>query len=83
MAHFFCIFPIVQFSSNFAIMWSKYVSNNVWRELRLLLSEFATVARKSFMLNLLQNCFSNRTFCDTISDPDIRSLNFLHTLFDK
>ena len=29
-------------------MWSKYVSNKVWREFRLPVSEFATVAQKSF-----------------------------------
>ena len=29
-------------------MWSKYVSNNVWRDFRLLMSALATVAGKSF-----------------------------------
>ena len=29
-------------------MWSKYVYNNVWRDLRLLVPVFPTVARKSF-----------------------------------
>ena len=37
----------MQIGSNFSIMWSKYVSNNVWKDFRLL-SEFATEAQKSF-----------------------------------
>ena len=38
------------FCSNFSSMWSKYVSNNVWRDLRLPVSDFSTVAWKSFNL---------------------------------
>ena len=30
-------------------MWSKYVSNNVWRDYRLPVSTFVTVARKIFI----------------------------------
>ena len=31
----------------FTSMWSKYLSNNVWRDFRLLMSALATVALKS------------------------------------
>ena len=30
-------------------MWSKYVSNNAWKDFRLTVSAFATVARKKFI----------------------------------
>ena len=38
----------IQFCSNFTSMWSKYLSNNVWRDLRLPMSALATVAGESF-----------------------------------
>ena len=38
----------IQFCSNFTRMWSKYLSNNVWRDFRLPMSALATVAEKSF-----------------------------------
>ena len=44
----FLSFRTVRFGSNFASMWSKCVSNNVRRDFRLLVSVFATVARKTF-----------------------------------
>ena len=44
----FCIFRTIRFCSNFTSMWSKYVSNNVWRDFQLPMSALATVARKSF-----------------------------------
>ena len=34
--------------SNFTNMWSKYLSNNVWRDLRLSMTALATVGGKSF-----------------------------------
>ena len=44
----FCSFWTVRFALNFASMYSKYVSNNVWSYFRLSVSVFATVARKIF-----------------------------------
>ena len=38
----------VRFCSNFISRWSKYLSNNVWRDFRLPMSALATVAGKSF-----------------------------------
>ena len=38
----------IQFCSNFTRMWSKYLSNNVWRDFRLPMSALATVAGRSF-----------------------------------
>ena len=43
----FCTFQTIQFVSNFASMSFKYISSKVWTN-RLLVSAFATVARKSF-----------------------------------
>ena len=34
------------FGSNITSVWSKYVLNNVWKDLRLPVSAFTTVARK-------------------------------------
>ena len=31
----FCTFLTIRFGSNNASMWSKYVSNNIWRDLKL------------------------------------------------
>ena len=44
----FTFLTIIRCGSKFASMRSKYVSNNVWKEFLLLVSVFATVARKSF-----------------------------------
>ena len=38
----------IRFGSDFVRMWSRYLSNNVWRNIRLPVSAFATVARRSF-----------------------------------
>ena len=39
---------VYRFCSNFASMWSKYISNTVWKKLRLMVSAFPTVERNSF-----------------------------------
>ena len=44
----FCTFWIIRFGSNFACMWSKYVSNNAQRDFIIPVSAYATVARQSF-----------------------------------
>ena len=74
-------------------MWSKYLSNNVWRDFRLLMSALATVTGKSFLrvffnLQLKQQIYSKSLFYDrlfyvTIADADIGSLKSLHILFVK
>ena len=46
----FGTFRTIRFVSNFAIMWSKYVSNYVWRDCRLPVTAFATSAQTSLML---------------------------------
>ena len=66
----------------FTSMGFKYLSNTVWRVLRLSMSTLATVAGKSLNSKLLQSCFSDRAFYVTITDTDIGSLKSLHTLFD-
>ena len=45
--HNFCTLRIIWFGSNFASVWLKYVSNNVWRYFNLPVSAFATVALRS------------------------------------
>ena len=65
-------------------MWSKYLSNNVWRDFRPPISALATVAGWNFKgANLLQKLISRSVVYITIVDADIRSLKSLHTLFDK
>ena len=81
----FCTFRTIRFGSNLASMWSKCVSNNVWRDFRLPVSSFAMVAQESF----------NGKFTTKIGFPignfmlllltltlEVWSLD-LHTLFDK
>ena len=77
----------IQFCSNCTSMWSKYLSNNVWRDFRLPMSALATVlVRKSF----------NGKFTAKIDFPigyfilpllmltlEVWNLKSLHTLFDR
>ena len=53
-SNFVHFFWTIRFGLNFASMWSNYVSNNVWKNYRLL--ESTTVARleRVLMANLLQ-----------------------------
>ena len=44
----FRVVGTTQFCSNFTRMWSKYISNNAWRDFRLPMSALITVAGKSF-----------------------------------
>ena len=65
-------------------MGSKYVTNNAWRDFKLSGSEFATIVPKTFNVKFTTKIdFSDRAFYIFINDPDIGSLNFFHTLFDK
>ena len=75
----------MQFCSNFTSMWSKYLSNNVWRDFWLPMSALATVAGKNFNGKFTAKFdFPHaRVFYITIVDGDIGSLKSLHTLFDK
>ena len=63
-------------------MWSGYIQNNIWRELKLSVPYFATAARKSFNCKFTaKNNFSDLTFYVTITKTDIQ--NFLYTSFVK
>ena len=65
-------------------MWSKYLPNNVWRNLRLPMSALVAVARKNFNGKFTTKTdFFDRVFYITISDADIGCLKSLHTLFGK
>ena len=59
-------------------MWSRYLSNNVWRDFRLSVPAFATEARKC-----CNGKFSAKIVYVTITDAGIKRLKTLHTLFDK
>ena len=39
----FCVVPTIRFCSNFTSMWSKCLSNNVWRDFRLPMSASAII----------------------------------------
>ena len=71
----FCTFQIKRFGSNSGSILSNYVSNNVWRDLRLSVPVITKVARKSFKGKFnAKNWFFKRAFHVTITDPDIGSL---------
>ena len=79
----FITFRTIQFGSNFTSMWSKYVSNNLWRDFGLPVSEFATVARKSFDVKFTaKNDFPIAHFMSPLLIL-IGSQNFFHALFNK
>ena len=64
-------------------MWSKYLSNNVWRDFILPMSALATVGRKRFNGKFTAKIdFPIGHFMFNV-DTDIRSVKSLHTLFDK
>ena len=65
-------------------MWSKYLSNNEWRDLRLSMSASANdnikypIGKSIFAVNLPLKLSPT-----TAANADIGSLRSLHTLFDK
>ena len=68
-AQIFGTFWAIRFGSIFPSMWYKYVSNNVWGDLRLPVFTFARVARKSFNGKFAaKNWFANQAFYVTITD---------------
>ena len=81
----FCIVRTIRFCSNSTSMWSKYLSNNVWRNFRLPMSASEMVynikypiEKSIFALNL-----PLKLSPATIANADIGSQISLHTLFDK
>ena len=82
-----CTFGTIQFDSNFPSIWIKYLSNNVRRNLRLLVSAFATVARKNFNGKYTAKIdFSHRAFYVTVTDADIGSrkpATHIHEYLDR
>ena len=63
-------------------MWSKSVSNIVWRDFRLPVSSFAMIAMKGFNGKFTTR-ICDRAFYVTITDADNGRQKSLHTLFDK
>ena len=77
----FYIVRTIQFCSNFTNMWSKYLSNNVWRDFRLSMSVSAMVTYNTRSENQFLRKFA--VFPATISNADIRSLKSLHTFLKE
>ena len=76
----FCIVPTIQFCSNFTSMWSKYLSNNVWRDFRLPMSALAMVAGKSINCKFTaKNDFGCLVSYVTIADADTGNLKSLQS----
>ena len=74
----------IPFCSNSTSMWSKYLSNNVWRDFRLPMPALATVAGKNFngkfttKLIFRSGILYYHCWC-----WHWKSIKSLHTLFDK
>ena len=76
----FSTYVTIQFVSNFASILFTYVSNDVWRDFRLPVSEFATIAWKSFDGKFTTKIdFPIEHFMLLYTDNDIGSLKSLRT----
>ena len=79
----FLVFCIMRFCLNFTSMWSKYPSNNVWRDFRLAKVSISNgnikcpIGKSIFAVNLPLKLF--RT---TVANADTRSQKSLYTLLD-
>ena len=66
-------------------MWSKYLSNNKWRDIRLQISAFSNsnvkfpIGKSIFAVNFLFQLFH----ATIIANADIERPKSLHTLFGK
>ena len=79
----FCMVQTIRFCSNFTSMWSKYLWNNVWRDLDFSVSisngNMKCPIRKSiFTVNL-----PSKLFCATVANADIERVKSLHTFLKK
>ena len=79
----FCTVRTIQFCSNYTSMWSKYLSNNVWRDFRLPMSASAMVTWITRSENRFLQYLPLKLFPATVANADIESLKSLHTLFSK
>ena len=79
-----CIFLTIRFCSNFTNKWSKYVSNNVGRDLRLPMLVFATVAQKRFYAKRIAKVhFPIRHFMLPLLMRDIGNFKVSPYIIDK
>ena len=62
-------------------MWPKYLSNNVWRDMRLLM--LASVMQHKMPDRIFAVDLPSKLFRATIANADTGSLKSLHRLFDK
>ena len=82
----FCIVRTVRFCSNFTSMWSKYLSNSVWRDFRLPMSPCSNYnvglkypIRKSFFtVNL-----PSKLLPTAVANADIGNVKSLNTFLLK
>ena len=64
-------------------MWSKYFTNNVWRDFRLSMSASAMVASNEIGKSIFAVNLPLKLFYVTVANADIGSLKSLHTSFTK
>ena len=64
-------------------MWYKHSLRNEWRDFRLLMAAFATVAEKRFNRKFTAVYFPIGYFMSPFADADIGSLKPFHTIIDK
>ena len=81
----FCIVRTTRFCSNFTSVWSKYVSNNVWRDFNTTSNVSISngnikypIVKSIFAVNLLLKLFPA-----TVANANIASLKSLHTFLIK
>ena len=66
----FCLIHTKRFCSNFTCIWPKYLSNNVWRDFRLLM-----------LGSIMVTNLPLKIFCATVAIADNGSEKSHHTLF--
>ena len=78
----FCTFRAVRFGSNFVNMWFKYVSKYCMERLQTSSVKICNGNKEVgvVMANSLQKLIFHRAFYVTVTDPDIGSPKYLHTL---
>ena len=69
-----------RFCSNSTSMWSKYLSNNVWRDFRLPMSASAMITKKCPIgKSIFAENFPLKLLRATVANTDIGNLKSLHT----
>ena len=86
--NFFMVLTI-RFCSNFTSMWSKYVSNNVWRDFTLdfQCQHWVSISNGNIKCPIGKSIFAVnlplKLFRATVANADIKSLMSLHAFLQK